>query len=107
VVGAYAVQQLGRYRIVSKLADGTELQSNQASYLKLEDESIVNLGARRRASTISPASASSPPAGSRRRGRRREIPGRRACAQADAARDHAGRASPVAQADAAQRTRSC
>lgn len=46
VAGVYAVQDLGRYRIVSRLADGTELQSNKASYLMLDDGAIVHLGAR-------------------------------------------------------------
>lgn len=46
VVGVYAIQDLGRHRIVSTLADGTELQSNKLSYLKLDDGSTVRLGAR-------------------------------------------------------------
>lgn len=46
VVGVYTVQDLGRYRIVSELADGTELQSNKLSYLQLDDGSTVRLGAR-------------------------------------------------------------
>ena len=46
VVGVYTVQNLGRYRIISTLADGTELQSNKLSYLKLDDDSSVRLGAR-------------------------------------------------------------
>jgi hypothetical protein len=46
VTGTYEIQDLGRYRIVSTLADGTELQSNQLSYLTLDDGSQVRLGAR-------------------------------------------------------------
>jgi hypothetical protein len=46
VVGVYSIQDLGRYRIVSTLADGTELKSNKLSYLKLDDDSSVRLGAR-------------------------------------------------------------
>jgi hypothetical protein len=46
VTGVYAIQDLGRYRIVSTLADGSELQSSMLSYLKLADGSQVRLGAR-------------------------------------------------------------
>lgn len=46
VVGTYLVQNLGRYKIVSTLADGTELQSNMLSYLQLSDGGSVRLGAR-------------------------------------------------------------
>lgn len=46
VVGTYLVQNLGRYRIVSVAADGTEHQSNKLSYLQLADGASVRLGAR-------------------------------------------------------------
>jgi len=46
VVGLYLVQNLGRYRIVSTQADGTEIQSNKLSYLQLTDGGTVRLGAR-------------------------------------------------------------
>jgi hypothetical protein len=46
VSGVYTIQDLGRHRIVSTLADGSELQSNKLSYLRLDDDSTVRLGAR-------------------------------------------------------------
>lgn len=46
VTGVYTIQDLGRHRIVSTLADGSELQSNKLSYLKLDDDGSVRLGAR-------------------------------------------------------------
>lgn len=46
VEGVYTVQNLGRHRIVSELADGSELQSNKLAYLVLDDGSQVRLGAR-------------------------------------------------------------
>jgi len=46
VVGTYLVQNLGRYKIISVQADGTQLQSNKLSYLQLTDGGSVRLGAR-------------------------------------------------------------
>lgn len=46
VAGVYTVQDLGRYRIVSTLADGTEVQSSYLVLLSLDDGSTLRLGAR-------------------------------------------------------------
>lgn len=46
VVGTYLVQNLGRYKIVSTLPDGTEVTSNKLSYVQLTDGGSVRLGAR-------------------------------------------------------------
>lgn len=46
VEGVYTVQNLGRYRIISVQADGSQVQSNKLAYLVLDDGSEVRLGAR-------------------------------------------------------------
>jgi hypothetical protein len=45
-VGTYEIEDMGRYRFVSELPDGTKLQSNKLVYLKLDDGTDVRLGAR-------------------------------------------------------------
>lgn len=46
VVGVYAVENLGRYRIVSEQIDGTRIQSNKLAYVELEGGGTIRLGAR-------------------------------------------------------------
>ena len=46
LIGVYEVDNLGKRRIASKLPDGTEVVSNKAVYVKLEDDVSVRIGAR-------------------------------------------------------------
>lgn len=46
VVGVYAVENLGCYRIVSEQIDGTRIQSNKLAYVELEGGGTIRLGAR-------------------------------------------------------------
>lgn len=46
VVGRYAVIQLGRHRLTSRLADGTELTGHRVAQLEFGDGGYVDLGVR-------------------------------------------------------------